>query len=148
VKQEPRFDVGYMRARDPNLVGRDQYNHYVKEIIQERESFALKVAATKTKARLLFWSGFLMVAGGATVCLLSVLKAAKDGSVGAPQNPFDTGLNIHGYPIAIIAFAIGFVGQFILVAGIILHIVAASRRKTLLNLQPPPPPWRFSDEWH
>jgi hypothetical protein len=131
------------------LVGGDQYHQYVKQIIEQRESFAQKVAATKTKARLLFWSGFLMVAGGATVYMLPILKAMKDGA-GASQNFFDAGPHIGGYPIGLIGFAVGFVGQFILVAGIILHIVAASRRKTLLNLPPLPPPPRprhFPGEW-
>jgi hypothetical protein len=64
VKRETRFDAGDIIGRDINLVGGDQYYHYFQQIIQQRESFAHMVAATKTKARLLFWSGFLMVTVG------------------------------------------------------------------------------------
>ena len=39
-----------------NNVGRDQNNSY---LIQQRENFLREVAATKTKARWLIWTGFV-----------------------------------------------------------------------------------------
>src|SRR5450755_2586544 len=50
-----RFSVGSQHADVISNVGRDQYNSYV----QQRDNFLREVAATRTKARWLVWTGFL-----------------------------------------------------------------------------------------
>jgi hypothetical protein len=51
-----------------------------------------------------------------------------------PVDPFASGLSIGGWPIGIIGFGVAVVGQFVLIAGIVLYIVAASRRRRLLEM--------------
>lgn len=121
--------------RDARIdINRQHADMIVNQILRERESFAQDIAATKTKARILVWLGFLMVACGATAFMVPLLQAMKDSSATTTADPFASGLSIGGYPVGIIGFGVAFVGQFVLVAGIILHIVAASRRKKLLQM--------------
>ena len=47
------------------------------------------------------------------------------------------GPKVGGVSVGLIGFAIGFIGQFVLIAGIVLHIVAAARRRRL-NQMPKP----------
>jgi hypothetical protein len=69
----------------------------------------------------------------------------KESNSWTASDPFTSGPQVAGYSIGVIGFAIAFIGQFVLAAGIVLHIVAASRRKKLMNL-PMPDARRFSGE--
>ena len=144
VERNPDFDIYRPRAVNMDMVAGDKI---VQQVLRERESFARQVAATKTKARFLVWLGFLMVAGGATAYMIPFLQALKESNASTGYDPFASGASIGGYPVGVLGFAIAFIGQFVLVAGIILHIVAASRRKSLLHL-PPPDAWRYSGKWY
>jgi hypothetical protein len=62
------------------------------------------------------------------------------GSV-SPQETITSGNfygpQVGGVSVGLIGFAVAFIGQFVLVAGIVLHIVAAARRRRL-NRMPGP----------
>ena len=124
--------------RDARIdVNRQHADMIVNQISRERESFARDIAATKTKARILVWLGFLMSVFGAIAFMVPFLQAMKDSSPTTTADPLASGLSIGGYPILIIGFGAAVVGQFVLIAGIILHIVAASRRRQLLQMPDP-----------
>ncbi len=55
------YDVDRQSGRHISNVGHDQYNSFV----QQRESFLREVAASRTKARFIFWTGLVMTAVGA-----------------------------------------------------------------------------------
>ena len=56
--------IDEQRAGVINNVDRDQYISHVQYVNQQRENFLREVAATKTKARWLAWTGFLMFVAG------------------------------------------------------------------------------------
>src|SRR5205823_2745727 len=56
--------IDEQRAGVINNVDRDQYISHVQYVNQQRENFLREVAATKTKARWLAWTGFLMFVVG------------------------------------------------------------------------------------
>lgn len=123
-----------------NNVGRDQYNRYV----QQRDNFLREIAATKTKARWLVWTGFVAFVVGFGIFAAGVLGFMKQaGSAvqtgGGVTSPF--GPDIGGVPSALLGWALGALGMLLLVVGIVLHIVATSRRRRVDRELPVPPPW-------
>jgi hypothetical protein len=124
-----RFDVGYQRDGVFHNVGRDQY------IMQQRESFLRHVAATRTKARWLVWTGFLVLVLGFGLFAAGILRFLKDGSEafqnqdfsGPSSTPF--GDDIGGIPSGLLGWALGAVGTLMVIVGIVLHVVAAARAK-------------------
>jgi FHA domain len=136
--QEVRYDIGEQRAGAINNVGRDQYN-YSQHVIQQRESFFREIAATKTKARWLVWIGvglFVIGLGIASVGGFNYLQwfAGVWGSSTAPE------LDLTGLLTAAVGGLINTVGILLIVIGIVLHIIATSRRKRVDRVLPPPPP--------
>jgi len=125
-------------------IAEKQYRYFV----QQRDSFLREVAATKTKARWLVWTGFLAFAVGFGLFAfadLSFLKQVNDaiqngGQESPPTSPF--GREIGGVPIGLIGWALGAVGMMLLIVGIILHIVATSRRRRVEREFPLHPPWQ------
>lgn len=124
------FDVGRQNAQQVNNVGRDQHNYH----LQQRESFLREVAASRTKARFVFWLGLAMVIGGAFgyavffVSGVGAMSASFQSDVVPDGVPFlgpDTGLG----PAGLICFMIAFVGQFVLIVGLIMWIIAAARTR-------------------
>jgi len=121
-----------------------QYMYYV----QQRENFLREVAATKTKARWLAWTGFVTLVVGFGLFAyadLSFIKeinnAIQNGDQAAPTtSPF--GREVGGIPIGLIGWALGAVGAILLIVGIVLHIVATSRRRRADRDFPAPPPWQ------
>jgi hypothetical protein len=125
-----------------NNVGRDQNNSY---LIQQRENFLREVAATKTKARWLIWTGFVSFVVGFAIFAAGVLGFIKqvsgDVSTGAQPSaitPF--GRTIHGIPSGLIGWAMGALGMLLIIVGIVLHIVATSRRRRI-DRELPAGPW-------
>lgn len=123
------FDVAHQSAHQINNVGRDQHINY---LLQQRESFLREVAASRTKARFVFWLGLLMVIVGGLGYAYFLVSAIGDVSTsiqtGIAPDAFpifgpDTGLG----PAGLIFFMIAFVGQFVLIVGLITWIVAAAR---------------------
>ncbi len=129
--------IGEQRAGTINMVDGFQYN----QVIQQRESFAREIAATRTKATTLVVIGFLMVCGGSVAFMASLLDFLNDFGSVSPRETISAGNfygpKVGGVSIGLIGFAIGFVGQFVLIAGIVLHIVAAARRRKLDRMPRP-----------
>jgi hypothetical protein len=146
-----RYHVDRQTGDQVNNVGGNQYNEYIQHVRQERESFARDIAATKTNARRLVWAGFILsVLGGATFAWAIIRSMAGVQSLmEAPFEEFDSftqapsdffGPELLGVPAGLLGFAVAGLGQVILVVGVVLHIVAASRRRQLQTSFAPPPP--------
>ena len=125
-----------------NNVGRDQNNSY---LIQQRENFLREVAATKTKARWLIWTGFVSFVVGFAIFAAGVLGFIKqvsgDVSTGTQPGaitPF--GRTVDGIPSGLIGWAMGALGMLLIIVGIVLHIVATSRRRRI-DRELPAGPW-------
>lgn len=116
-------------------------------IQQQRENFLREVAATKTKARWLVAAGFLAFVVGFGLFAygdLSFLKQISDSFQNGSEpdstiSPF--GHEVGGVPLGLLGWALGAVGAILLIVGIVLHIVVASRRKRVDREFPVPPPW-------
>jgi hypothetical protein len=142
------YHVGRQRGEIINNVGRDQHHSYVQHIVAQRENFLREIAATKTKARWLVGTGFgLFVAGFGLFAagVLGFLKQLSSGVSTATQpsgawvNPF--GQNIDGIPSGLIGWATASLGMLLIIVGIVLHIVATSRRRQVDRELPAPPAW-------
>jgi FHA domain len=142
-----RYDIGQQHADVISNVGRDQYNAYV----QQRESFLREVAATKSKARLLAWLGFaLLVLGfvvyGGTI-LRFIQRVPTIGENGDVQDPQLLGPDFLGVPVGVFGLGLYLLGSVLLIVGIVLHIVAAARRRRVERDMPAavlPHPYRTS----
>ena len=138
----PRQDAGPQVGGIINNILGTQYNAYV----QRRESFLREVSATRTKARWLVWLGLLCYLVG-----FGMFLAAIVGFIGQvidaiesndPRPPVDLlGPDLGGVPSGLFGFGLAGVGTVLLVFGIVLHIVATSRRQRAERELPVPPPW-------
>lgn len=141
-----RYDIGSQQADVISNVGRDQYNAHVQQVIQQRDSFMREIASTKTKARWLVWLGLLLFVVGFALFAaadLNFLKQVSNGfgsnNVAPPTDPF--GRPILGIPSGLFGWALAAVGSLMLIIGIVLHIVATSRRRRVERDYPLPMPW-------
>jgi len=140
--------INEQRAEVINNVDRDQYISHVQYVNQQRENFLREVAATKTKARWLAWTGFLMFVVGFGIFAaadLSFIKAIADSfQTGAEPPPGTTpfGKEIGGVPFGLAGWALAALGMILLILGIVLHIVATSRRRRAYREFPVLPPWQ------
>ena len=142
-----RYEIGQQEAQVISNVGRDQYHAQVQQVIQQRDSFMREIAGTKTKARWLVWLGLLLFVVGFAMFAAADLNLMKQissdfGSNGSPAPPTDPfGHPILGIPSGLLGWAIGAIGGLMLVIGIVLHIVATSRRRRVERDYPLPLPW-------
>jgi pSer/pThr/pTyr-binding forkhead associated (FHA) protein len=142
-----RYDIGQQDGQVISNVGRDQYNAHVQQVIQQRDSFLREVAATKTKARWLVWLGLLLFVAGFALFAAADLNFLKqiandiqsNGTPPPPANPL--GRPIFGVPSGLLGWAMAAIGALMLVIGIVLHIVATSRRRRVEREYPLPAPW-------
>ena len=140
--------IDEQRAGVINNVDRDQYISHVQYVDQQRENFLREVAGTKTKARWLAWTGFLMFVVGFGIFAaadLSFIKGINDAiqNGGEPPptiSPF--GREIGGVPFGLAGWALAALGSILLIVGIVLHIVATSRRRRAYRDFPMLPPWQ------
>src|SRR5580700_6266019 len=140
--------IDEQRAGVINNVDRDQYISHVQYVNQQRENFLREVAATRTKARWLAWTGFLMFVAGFGIFAagdLSFIKAIIDairqgGEPPSAASPF--GREIGGVPFGLAGWALAALGMILLVVGIVLHVVATSRRRRAYRDFPVLPPWQ------
>jgi hypothetical protein len=142
--QPVRYDIGRQTASSISNVGRDQYHSYVQHVTQQRQSFLREIAATRTKARWLIWSGFALFVVGFGLFAAGVMgfigQAADFGSgdSSAPVDPF--GRDIAGLPSGLIGWAMAALGVLLLIVGLVLHVVATSRRRRVDREYPLAPP--------
>ncbi|MEV0708224.1 FHA domain-containing protein [Nocardia aurea] len=131
VPDRVTYDIDRQSGRHISNVGHDQYNSYV----QQRESFLREVAASRTKARFIFWTGLVMTAVGALGYAFFLVKAIGEmdtaSELGVEPPDFqlfgpDTGL---GIPAGLIFFMFGFIGNIMLFVGIVMWIVAVARAR-------------------
>jgi len=139
------FEIAEQQAGIINNIGRDQYVAYV----QRREGFLREVAATRTKARWLVWIGLLcFVAGFALFAagIIDFIRQVVDGLESSdPQPPNDIfGPDILGIPAGLLGWVLAAVGALLAMVGIVLHVVATSRRKRVDQQYPELPPWAAS----
>lgn len=126
-----QYDIESQRAGTiSNVAG----NQYVSHIRQERESFLQSVAATRTKARWLIWVGVgltlvgLVIAGAGFLQFME--EVANYEGAGPPAS----------FRLYIIGLFIAAGGSILITIGIVLHIVATSRRKRVDREFPLPHP--------
>jgi FHA domain len=140
-----RYGIGGQSAGAISNVGRDQYHSYVQHVTQQRESFLREIAATRTKARWLVWSGFLLIVAGfglfagGVLGFIDAVGSASAATDPAALNPF--GSEIAGVPYGIVGWATAALGMLLLILGIVLHVVATSRRRRVdreFRISPPP----------
>jgi len=123
-----------------------EYVSHIQYVNQQRENFLREVAATKTKARWLAWSGFLMFVAGFGIFAaadLSFIKGISDavqngGSPPPTTSPF--GRDIGGIPSGLAGWALAALGMMLFIVGIVLHVVATSRRRRAYRDFPVMPP--------
>jgi hypothetical protein len=132
------FTVQQQTAGTVNNVGHDQYVYN-----QQRESFLREIARTKTKATWLVVFGFLLYVVGGAAFTYGILKfdtTVFDAS-NSSQPPDGLSLfgdKVAGAPVGIWGFAAVGVGSILLIVGIVLHVVAAARKRQMLQA---PPAW-------
>jgi pSer/pThr/pTyr-binding forkhead associated (FHA) protein len=139
------YYVGQQRADAINNVGHNQYNSYVQHINQQRTSFLQNIAATKTKARWLVRIGFLFFVVGLGLFANGIIRFVREtgnagsGGLSRSTTPFEPVVN--GVPVGIVGWAMAAVGFLTLIVGIVLHVVATSRRKQVERDFPAQPSW-------
>ncbi len=108
--------------------GRNRYDSYV----QQRRRFLREVTAARSWARFVFWVGFTMVSVGAFGCSWFLAGGTDEQNISLqsatvedefPAFAPDTVLGPVGPPIFVM---VGFVGQFVLILGSILWVIAAA----------------------
>ena len=142
-----RYEIGQQDGQVISNVGRDQYNAQIQQVIQQRDSFMREIAGTRTKARWLVWLGLLLFIVGFAMFAAADLNFLKQIAADIqsksppppPSNPF--GRPIFGVPSGLLGWAMAAVGSLMLVIGIVLHIVATSRRRRVERDYPMPMPW-------
>lgn len=137
-----RYDIGSQHGHVVSNVGRDQYNAYVQQVRQERESFLREIARTKSKARVLAWLGFLLTVVGFLLYGWVIVRfIERVPTLGPNSSPELLGPDVAGIPVGVLGLAAMLVGSVLLTVGLVLHIVAAARkRRTDRDLPLPPPP--------
>jgi pSer/pThr/pTyr-binding forkhead associated (FHA) protein len=126
------YSIGQQNGGVISNVGGDQFN---QQIVEQRDSFLREIAATRTKARWLIWTGLLFFVAGFAVFAftdLSFIKQVSSGlQSGSPPSSITSpfGRNVGGVPVGLLGWAAAMVGILLLIVGIVLHIVATSRRK-------------------
>lgn len=141
------YHIGSQSGGSINNVEGAQYN-YIRQVTEQRESFLREIAATKTKARRLIWIGFvLFVLGGGTYFWVVATTASRISHLMStpaapdvftePQLPEFFGRDVAGVPLGLIGFGVAAIGVLLMVVGLVLHVVAASRRKRLESTSAP-----------
>ena len=154
VRREPvQYTVGQQTADQVSNVAGDQYNAYLQQVTQERASFARDIASSKTKARRLIWIGLVLVLAGMGTYFY-VFASAAGQIQKAINQPLDSpdfnapavnvfGGDVGGVPLGLIGMFIAFLGGVLMSVGLVLHIIAASRRRQLEQSPGVQPPWTY-----
>ena len=138
-----RYDIESQRGSSISNVAGDQYTSYVQHVSRERESFLREIAATKTRARWLIWAGAAlsivgMILFGGSIFQFMNFVFEMIGKTD-PTGPMPTIPDNILSPFVFVGFAMCAAGNILLVIGIVLHVVATSRRKRADRELPPRP---------
>jgi hypothetical protein len=135
-----RYDIDKQHAETiSNIAG----NQYINHIRQERESFLREVAATRTKARWIIWIGIILSVVGFALFAGSIIQF-MNWIIGNMKNPSDRyqDLTLPGgimSPVVFVGWAMAATGGILVTIGIVLHVVATSRRRRIDREHPLPP---------
>ena len=131
-----RYDIRDQQAEIIHNVARDQYHVY------QRESFLREVAASKTRAHRLIVVGALLFVGG-FVAMAAVLyqfgvgfSEVMQSDLNASQQPDMPEL---AFPVAVLATLVSGLGVFLMILGVVLHVMATARRRRVEPAYPHPP---------
>jgi hypothetical protein len=130
-----RYDIGDQQAGIINNVARDQY-------VYQRESFLREVAASKTRARRLIVVGALLFVGGFVTMAAVLYQFGVDFSdvmasdLNASEEP---DLPELAFPVAVLATLVSGLGVFLMIVGVVLHVMATARRRRVEPAYPHPP---------
>jgi uncharacterized membrane protein len=139
----PRYDIGYQRDGVFHNVAGNQY------IVEQRESFMRSVAARKSKARWLIVFGFLLFIAGTGVAVVSAAGMLNNfGHIfdnaslesGPPSFESLLGGKVLGVPVMLAGSVLDAAGLFLIIAGIVLHVVATARARDVDRQYPMPYP--------
>jgi uncharacterized membrane protein len=129
---EPQMHFRDQSAGSINNVQGNQYHQY----LSERDSLLRDIASTRTRARGLVIVGFVLFLIGFVVFAVPLLQffgfvADGLGSESPPDfESFDFfGPQVLGIPLAMWGWALAAVGTFLIMIGVVLHVVASSRRR-------------------
>jgi hypothetical protein len=130
-----QMNVGNQNGSSISNVAHDQY---VQNVIHERQSFAKDIASTKTKARYAVWIGIFLVVAGTVVAGLAWHRFA-DAVTNSQVGPSSAGEFFRSYSSSlVIAGVLDLAGGLLIIIGIVLHVVAASRKKQLVSRRDSP----------
>ncbi|MGW1801495.1 FHA domain-containing protein [Streptomyces sp. NPDC001984] len=136
--QAPAFNVRSQQAGSINNVGRNQY------IQEAQQSFLKEVAATRSRGRRLILVGFVLTVGGFALFAWGVLRFMGMVGRGLQQSVDSTdpssvpsfddlgtvwGDQIGGVPVFLFGWVAGAVGGILMIVGLVLHVIAAARRR-------------------
>jgi uncharacterized membrane protein len=124
-----------------------QHVQNVQHVQQQRESFFREVARTRTKARWFVWLGLVILVLGIVTTTATGLSSVREifGAVASQSEPDPSSFNpfgrtVGGFPLLEIGYAAAFLGMLMIVIGIVLHVVATARRRSVDQRYPMPPP--------
>ena len=123
--------------RELSSVSGDQYSSNIQHVIEQREKALRKVAATRTRARWLIWTGlldFVVGFGLLAAADLRFIKAISDAVQNGNETPPTES------PFGLLGWAVAAIGILLLVIGIVLHIIAIARRRRIDRDLPVPQP--------
>ncbi|TCM50491.1 FHA domain-containing protein [Kribbella sp. VKM Ac-2568] len=138
--QAVRYDIRDQWADELDNAGRDQYD-LSQYVIEVRESFFREIAAARTKARRLVWTGLALFAIGLGIAYAggySFFELIVD----APLDPSAPSTDFIGSLTAAVGGVTNAVGLLLMIIGTVLHVVATSRRR-LVDRELPPPPVQY-----
>jgi Inner membrane component of T3SS, cytoplasmic domain len=124
-----------------------QHVQNVQHVQQQRESFAREVARTRSKARWFVWLGLVILVLGIVTTTVTglasvrgIFDAISNQSEPDPSSFDPFGTTVGGVPVLEIGYAATFLGALMIVVGIVLHVVATARRRSVDQRYPMPPP--------
>jgi hypothetical protein len=103
---------------------------------QRRDNFLRDIASSRSKATWLLVLGFFMFAGGFATFMVGLFEAAEQahsdfesGSTSLGSGDW-LGPEVGGVPIVAIGYGLAFMGIVLCTIGLVLHIVAAARKRS------------------
>lgn len=128
----PQMHFRDQNAGHINNVQGNQYHQY----LSERDSLLRDIASTRTRARGLIVIGFALFLVGFAVFAVPLLQFfgfVADGLSNESPPDFEGfdffGPQLLGIPLAMWGWALAAVGTFLIMIGLVLHVVASARRR-------------------